>query len=339
MTLKLCEQCELVSACGECTLQHSPKVCKLYQAMNRIDLFRIAHFELTGKASIYLPTKPRTSYKPLSSAANWADYYLNISGGCITLEPFLQRVLRQDLASEEVEGVPEGATPDEIHAARQFNLSLKLATDTLSRPLSIIAALEDIGLVSKEKITLHVIGAAGKEMAEMMLMEELLHLLPSLNHLDILYIGPNTPVLNSPFEYETIDLDCCPTCKSRNRRRSVTLYRALYHDFAQSPHYRKPDLAVLFHSGRSQAEEASWAPTTRYLLDSATMTLCTAYTLREAMEEYAELHQLGAKFLVEPEVNHWRSLLSLPELLEGTEHGVFYQNYYRYIFRGIRLDS
>jgi mitochondrial splicing suppressor protein 51 len=57
------------------------------------------------------------------------------------------------------------------------------------------------------------------------------------------------------------------------------------------------------------------------------------------MEEYAELHQLGAKFLVEPEVNHWRSLLPLPELLEGTEHGVFYQNYYRYIFRGIQLDS
>jgi len=53
-----------------------------------------------------------------------------------------------------------------------------------------------------------VIGAAGKEIAETMLMEELLHLLPSLNHLDILYIGPNTPVLNSPFEYETIDMDC-----------------------------------------------------------------------------------------------------------------------------------
>ena len=217
MTLKLCEQCELVSACGECTLQHSPKVCKQYQEMNRIDVFRIAHFELTGKASIYLPAEPRTSYKPLSSAANWADYYFNISGRCIALEPLLQRVLRQDLASEEVEGVLEGATPDEIHAVRQFNLSLKLATDALSRPLSIIAALEDIGLVSKEKITLHVIGAAGKEMAEMMLMEELPHLLPSLNHLDILYIGPNTPVLNSPFEYETIDMDCCPTCKSRNR--------------------------------------------------------------------------------------------------------------------------
>jgi hypothetical protein len=94
ITLKRCEQCELVSACGECTLQHSPEVCKQYQEMNRIDLFRIAHFELTGNASIYLPTpKPRTSYKPLSSAANWADYYFNISGRCITHEPFLQRVL------------------------------------------------------------------------------------------------------------------------------------------------------------------------------------------------------------------------------------------------------
>ena len=82
-----------------------PKSCKQYQEMNRIDLFRIAHFELTGKASIYHPTKPRTSYKPLSSAADWADYYFNISDTCITLEPFLQRVLRQDLASGEVEGV------------------------------------------------------------------------------------------------------------------------------------------------------------------------------------------------------------------------------------------
>src|SRR5438045_1518479 len=99
MTLKPCEQCELVSACGECTHQHSPKVCKQYQEMKRIDLFRIAHFELTGKAFIYIPTKPLASYKSLSSAANWADYYFNISGisdTCSTLEPFLQRVLRQD---------------------------------------------------------------------------------------------------------------------------------------------------------------------------------------------------------------------------------------------------
>jgi mitochondrial splicing suppressor protein 51 len=308
--------------------------------MNRIDLFRIAYFERIGKASIYLPTqKPRTSYKPLSSAANWAEYYFNLSDRYSTLEPFLQRFLRQNLALELAEEVLEGATPDEIHTARQLSLSLKLATDTLSPPLSIIAALEDIRLVSKEEITLHVIGAARNEISEMMLMEELLHLLPSLKRLDILYIGPNTPALNSSFEYKTIDMDCCPACKSSNRRRLVTLYRALYHDFAQSPHYRKPDLAVLFHSGRSQAEEASWAPTTRYLLDSGTMTLCTAYTFREAREECDELHQLGAKFLLEPEVNHWRSLLPLPELLEGPEHGVFYNSYYRYIFQGTRLDS
>ena len=77
--------------------------------MNRIDLFRIAYFELTGKAFIYLPTKPPASYKPLSSAANWADYYVNVSDTCSTLELSLQRVLRQDLAPEEVEGVTGGS--------------------------------------------------------------------------------------------------------------------------------------------------------------------------------------------------------------------------------------
>src|SRR5436305_14646285 len=98
MTLKPCEQCELVSACGECTLQHSPTVCKQYQEMNRIDLFRIAYFELIGKAFIYLTTKPPASYNSLSSAANWEAYYVNVSDTCSTLEFSLKRVLLQTLA-------------------------------------------------------------------------------------------------------------------------------------------------------------------------------------------------------------------------------------------------
>lgn len=71
-----------------------------------------------------------------------------------------------------------------------------------------------------------------------------------------------------------------------------------------------------------------------FLLDSGTLTLCTTYNKGEAMEEAAELESLRARFIVRPEVNKWRSMIPLPDLTDGPEHGFYYHNFYRYVFQG-----
>lgn len=109
----------------------------------------------------------------------------------------------------------------------------------------------------------------------------------------------------------------------------------MYHDFAKIEKYAKPDLAVLFHSGRTQFEVESWAPTLRYLVDQGIVTVCTTYTKREAVEEVIQLKRgLGVRMIRRVEENRWKSLVPLLETGDGAKHSVYYGDYYWYMFRG-----
>lgn len=213
-----------------------------------------------------------------------------------------------------------------------------VATDTMTMPLTIIAALEQSipDLASRKRLEIHLIGATGREAQHLVLFEEFLHLLPKLETLKLVLVGPRSFFGDGSTEPEReMTLECCPKCTSRGRQRKVSMRQKLYHDYAQTPRFSKPDMAVLFHSGRSQEEEESWLPTTAWLVDSGTLTLCTTYNNREATEEVDELDQLGVKFIKRPEVNPWRSLVPYPEFLAVEEDDQFYyMNNYWYIFKG-----
>lgn len=286
-----------------------------------MEQYKLQKFEETSTITTSEPTgtpKLRYQYRPLSSAKSWLEYYTRISD-----KRHIGTFIDADF------GLRSRAYND---VTRSKWLNLLLSTDSLTIPLTVLAGLEEAvpDLLDSRTVSIHLIGAAGKEFRSLKLFEEILHLLPSMKHLKIALIGPESP---AGFDSD-IDLDCCSTCTRHGRRRTVTSFQGGYQDYKDTAQYCKPDLAVLFHSGRSQANVESWAPTTRFLVDSATRTLCTTYTEREANEEAAELVRLGARFLIKPEVNKWRGLVPLPELLEGPEHGVYYNDYYRYIFEG-----
>jgi splicing suppressor protein 51 len=221
---------------------------------------------------------------------------------------------------------------------RRMWLFLLIATETSTMLLTILAALEDsLGdLATRQTILIHLIGANGKESANLMLFEEILHLVPPLQTFKVILIGPDLFVAAEKNTKPEHSLESCPTCSSRGKKRALGLYGGLYHNYVKEPRYQKPDLAVLFHSGRSQDQQESWRPTTKFLVESDTLTVCTTLTHREAREEVAELDTLGARFVRELEVNKWKGLVPKPQLLEGEEHSVYYYNYYRYIFQGRR---
>lgn len=295
-------------------------------------MFRIKHFENYRQVSCRAPTEtPRSLFRALSTANNWREYFTEISdkkdsvGSFIKWDFSLDKTILQTLPDLEMQ-----------EAIQRMWLYLLIATEVLTMPLTILAALEDSpnDLLTQKTISIHLIGAGGKEFQNLMLFEEILHLVPSLQTLNIILIGPKSAAAKQTTN--EISLETCPACSSRGRKRTVALYRGLYHDYVEEFHYQKPDLAVLFHSGRSQAEEESWRPTTKFLVESETLTVCTTYTYREAQEEVAELDRLGVQFVRQLEVNKWKSLVPIPEFLEGGEHAVYYHNYYRYIFQGRR---
>ncbi|KAK5115612.1 hypothetical protein LTR85_009783 [Meristemomyces frigidus] len=304
---------------------------RLQNRSGELEEHKLQHFEVNSTIQeTPTPTKAKfAGYKPsLSSTSGWRDYYRRISDKR-NISGFVAADFSFNVTDRDV---------DES-AARSRWRHLLLATDSLTLPLTIVNALQNSlpDLPIMETITLHIVGAAGKEFRSLKLFEEILHLLPTVMHLKVVLAGPESPGSSAgqtgDFEQD-IELDCCSTCTANGRRRTVTSFQGGYHEYAARPAYTKPDLAVLFHSGRSQAFVEEWMPTTRFLVDSGTTTLCTTYTEREAREEMAELDELGATFIVRPEVNKWRGLAPLPELLEGPEHSAYYNNYYWYIFDG-----
>lgn len=274
--------------------------------------------------------KPRTTYKPLSTAKNWREFYIEISDKKDALGPYVNADL--SLNADLVNGVPT----DMRASMKRVSMFFSVATDTMTIPLTILAALEDSipDLSSRTSLELHLVGADGREAQHIVLFEEFLHLLPKLQTLKTVLIGPRSSFGDGDPDRE-VEMQCCPACTSRGRKRIISMRQQLYHDYAQTPRFKKPDMAVLFHSGRSQEAEESWLPTTAWLVDSGTLTLCTTYNKREATEEVDELDQLGVKFIKRPELNVWRSLVPYPEFLAvEAEDKFFYMNNYRYIFKG-----
>jgi splicing suppressor protein 51 len=201
------------------------------------------------------------------------------------------------------------------------NFTPVAATNSTTITMSIVAALElNIEDTRKRKeLLLHVIGAAAREFNRRTLFEDVLHLLPALERLRVVFCGPNTlEAQGGPAQVH--DMEICSSCATQGREYKLSLFRGTYHEYVESPAYQKPDLAVLFHSRRCEAAVESWAPTTRYLVRSNILTLCTAQTILEAKAEVEELHYLGAKLVLRLEENPWRGLVPEPEFLEGKEH-------------------
>jgi splicing suppressor protein 51 len=301
--------------------------------MGSIEMFRIMHFEKSGHASAQAPTgTPRSSYRTLATAKNWHEYFTEISDKGDSVGNFIKSDFSLDEAILQ-------ALPDlELQQGmRRVRLFLLLATEVSTMPLTVLAALEENlkDLSTRQTVSIHIVGATGREFHNLPIFEEILHLVPSLQTINITLIGPRSVAVIEQTKNEII-LQCCNACSSHGRKRTVALYTGLYHDYVKESMYQKPDLAVLFNSGRSQEEEESWLPTTKFLVESGTLTLCTTYNHREAQEEVAELDRLGARLIKGPEVNKWKSLLPVPELLETEEHAVYYINYYRYVFQGRR---
>ena len=248
--------------------------------------------------------------------------------GLVNSDFGLNQTFLQSLRNEEVRT-----------EAKAWYYLLLNGTARLSMAISILEALEKSmhDLSTRQSLSISLIGAGAMEFDGLWVFEELLHLLPALQTLNLMYIGPASkmaPSVSSCVRGNVIECKNCAECVSSNKRRLWGTYGGLYHDYVNTSYYQKPDLAVLFHSGRAECAVEDWAPTTRLLVDSVTLTLCTTWTKREAREEEVELDQLGARFITRPDKNRWRSLIPIPDFLEGADDEVYYVNYYQYMFQG-----
>ncbi|CAI6246375.1 unnamed protein product [Periconia digitata] len=327
VALKSCDKCQMVSLCADCPDEptHTPSVCESYVEFVKIENFRINFFEDTGKASPVTCTQfPKNGKKPLANSTGWHDYFVHISD-----KPQIEGIITPDFR-----GLVDSSGQEDQERMRLF---LLCATDNLTMPLTIMAALEDIAC-NKAHLNIHIVGATGREVTALGNFEELFHLNPAYKALHITAIGPG---LN--FKAETsqsalipkTEVNPCSACKADGRKRTISIYKGLYHDFMTIPEYEKPDLVVMFNSGWADGDDAvsDWAPTIETVLEADLPAVFTTYNKQEADHECRKLKEMGAKFVVPVGANKWSGLMPTPEFIDE-EYDLWFQNAYRYVIQG-----
>ncbi|KAJ7485196.1 hypothetical protein B0H11DRAFT_2018436 [Mycena galericulata] len=318
-----CPKCNLAWWCSSECKDHFPKVhrpenCADYYTEAAVDAVRIAYAKARrSRRMLMFPTEStRTSYIPLSKLTGWADYYKKV---------YPEFKIGIYFIAKEF----QSAHPD---ATRAVEL---LATESTSIPLTLMSALEDTlpDLPKRQNLCIHVVGASERELISTRMMEELLHHLPHLKSVTMIYVGPD--VFENP---EPANL-ACSDCQRAGRRRSTVRCPTKYHEFAASSQFRAypPDLIVGFNTGLGEVEVEGWRPSLETILDSRVPALFTAYTRSEVTNDMLMLRRLGAFVLKDVEENKWRG--AVPTIDEYTEeHGesgrTHYTNHFRFIVKG-----
>ncbi|CAG8502346.1 16094_t:CDS:1 [Acaulospora colombiana] len=204
-------------------------------------------------------------------------------------------------------------------------------TNNLSLPLTILSALERFYIRSKlrslEDLIIHIIGASQYEILALMTFEEIMHVLPNIKTLRIIFVGLELPMKNPG-----MTLQCCPRCANSDRKRICAFYPMPYHEYGSSSDYTIPHISVGFNTGLYEDDTELWKPTIEFLLEKELPCVFTSYSKEEATQDLKILKSWGAKILVGAKENKWRSTMPLIEP-QGTDK-FYYNNFYRTLLQG-----
>jgi len=147
-----------------------------------------------------------------------------------------------------------------------------LSTDMLSMPLSVLSALRHFSLLGNHQLVIHLVGVDRYEIPSSSVFDEILHVLPALERLYMVFIGPE-----APFTHPEVELAVCEPCSTAGVKIFVKVEQLKYEEYLFS-HSRqaKPDLVVAFNSGVGDPDLAeSWKPA---LLDLAKLQVPCLFT-------------------------------------------------------------
>ncbi|KAJ6568521.1 hypothetical protein B0H19DRAFT_1023955 [Mycena capillaripes] len=207
-----------------------------------------------------------------------------------------------------------------IPAADPITPWIRLASDTLSRAMTILYTLEklndDDGWTCKDTLTIHIIGANIKEVSLGITFEEILHRLPKVKTLKLVLCGPDLPGSHLQRTL-TVEGVTCPQCKKLGRKRIHEYAPYTYHELVQNKggEFETPDLCIAFNSGASQASMHTWPATFQVLVERKIPSLFTSLNREEAELEAALLRVAGANLhpALGPSKNPWGSTVATPE--------------------------
>lgn len=214
-------------------------------------------------------------------------------------------------------------------------MEFRFLSDRLSGPLTILHCLKEFSSTENTDLKIHIVGSNVIEMLGIIKWEYLLHRLPKLNTLHLVFIGLELDMEENDGENE--DIQPCEKCCEKGRKVIYDIRRMSYEKYCQKcPNYQIPDLVAAFNCGfhefEKEPEKDTWKPALPFLTQHGKIPLIfTSYTLTEAQKDY-DLIQKCSNHDLEIHAcklqNPFRSYRSIRDFEFDNDCDVFYANQY-----------
>ncbi|RLU15672.1 hypothetical protein DMN91_011427 [Ooceraea biroi] len=192
-----------------------------------------------------------------------------------------------------------------------------------------------------DTLVVHVIGAEFQfECTNLHAWEKLfLHLLPTLKHLQLMFIGPELRLPTVPLDL-LATVKICSACKLSGRRVNVSFHPGkFYHDFCRSKQFVKPHLVCLFNPGLYRETgfdgRDTWPETIREFCKARVPVCVTSYTKHEIPREMIRIKSIAdVETILEPQRNPFASIKPDRNFVSDDTAPLIYKNYYIAIIKG-----
>ena len=219
-------------------------------------------------------------------------------------------------------------------------MEFRFLSDRLSGPMTIIYAGSKFGLKNGLKIqdvnelTVHIVGSNIVEMLGIIKWEYIMHRLPKLNVLHLVFIGLELDGEES--EGICPDIPTCSELQDQGRVIKYDIRKMSYEKYCQHPEYVIPDMVCAFNCGfhefSKEPSKDTWRSSLPMLTRHAGVPLIfTSYTLSEAQADYQLILENSSEELSTKTckvLNPYRSYRSIRDFEFDHDCDVFYCNQY-----------
>ncbi|XP_017139393.1 uncharacterized protein LOC108153765 [Drosophila miranda] len=212
-------------------------------------------------------------------------------------------------------------------------------TQVSTGPLTAWFALKLCERLRNSELTLHLIGAEIEFEVDVLQKWELflLHIMPALKCLNVVFVGPELNPNNISFE-QLKKIKCCRLCRKAQRTVNYHFENNLYHDYCREPQFLQPDLVCFYNSGlyrsTGYALEDTWPDTIQASLNLKCPIVVTSYTKYEApldMAQFVGQSNRHLNIVLPPTTNPFSSEKPERNFISDNEAPFMFKNFYCFV--------
>lgn len=215
----------------------------------------------------------------------------------------------------------------------QGTIEGRVLTDIMSAPMTTVQMLYSLDLSTRKTLSIEIVGAGAFEMQYFEKWEQLLHWLPLVQKLSLIFVGPDV-------DDNVANLRLCESCTSRSVDLKIVCAAQLYHDFININ--SRPDLLVAFNAGFTENIQCkikdTWKDSIPTMLKRNCPVLVTSYTHKESKSDLARVQSLVKNVTVIMDCQ--KNIFSASKPLQDWElHDdetvpqVYYKNFYYFVVK------